>query len=155
MGAKLSLALLEAQDEMLERELEEAVAEERAADALEACDESEDGECDLAGPAAGLDESEDPGESDPESDPESDWEALEVEVEGGGASPRGRSSKGRTGRLAHRVRTLRRAVEMRRDERASDAEDAGAAAGPRAPVSRRLAGGAPGAERRQKRRRRR
>ena len=138
MGAKLSLALLEAQDEMLERELEEAVAEERAADALEACDESEDGECDLAGPAAGLDESEDPGESDPESDPESDWEALEVEVEGGGPSPRGRSSKGRTGRLAHRVRTLRRAVEMRRDERASDAEDVDAfsASASRAPVSR-------------------
>ena len=39
IGAKLASALLEAQDELLERELEEAVAEERAADAFdsEAC----------------------------------------------------------------------------------------------------------------------
>ena len=42
MGAKLSLALLEAQDEMLERELQDAEAEERASDALEAGDEGDD-----------------------------------------------------------------------------------------------------------------
>jgi ATP-dependent RNA helicase DHX36 len=99
IGEKLSSALLEAQDEMLERELEEALYEERASDALEE-PESDD----------------DDVEGDDDDSSESEWEDLEVEMEGGGPKPKGRASKGRNGRLAHRVRTLRRAVEMRRSE---------------------------------------
>ena len=120
MGAKLATALLEAQDEMLERELEEALAEERASDALEACEADEDGECDLLGQDAA---------DDAEDAEDAEWEALEVEVEGGGAP---RRVKGRNGRLAHRVRTLRRAVEMRRE----NAERPAGPAGGRAVVSR-------------------
>ena len=119
-GREVGDALLEAQDEMLERELEEALAEERASDALEACEADEDGECDCS---AGR------GRRLGRLGRGSEWEALEVEVEGGGAP---RRVKGRNGRLAHRVRTLRRAVEMRRE----NAERPAGPAGGRAVVSR-------------------
>ena len=46
MGETLAKALLEAQDELLERELEEALAEERASDALEADEDDEEDESD-------------------------------------------------------------------------------------------------------------
>ena len=69
LGETLARALLEAQDELLERELEEALAEERAADALEA-DEDED---------------DDEDDEDDDVDELSEWEELEVEVEGGGS----------------------------------------------------------------------
>ena len=52
-------------------------------------------------------------------------------MEGGGPRPKGRTTKGRNGRLAHRVRTLRRAVEMRRS-----GNDAGGRVGGRVVVSR-------------------
>ena len=123
IGAKLSLALLEAQDELLERELEEAVAEERAADAFESEEcADDDEECDLSG---------DGGEThDYDSDSGSELEQLEVEIEGGGPPTKGRVARGRTGRLSTRIRTLRRAVEMRRDD------DVVVAPGGRAVVSR-------------------
>ena len=97
----LAKALLEAQDELLERELEEALAEERASDALEADEDDEEDESD----------------ADEEL---SEWEELEVEVEGGGAANSTRRVKGRHGRLANKVRTLRRAVEMRREAQGDD-----------------------------------
>ena len=106
LGETLARALLEAQDELLERELEEALAEERAADALED-DEDED-----------ADEDDD---EDDDVDELSQWEELEVEVEGGGSANSTRRVKGRSGRLANRVRTLRRAVEMRREAQGDDA----------------------------------
>ena len=68
IGEKLSMALLEAQDEMLERELEEALAEERASDALKDGEDSED-----------EDDGEDGAGDGDESDGE--WEDLEVEME--------------------------------------------------------------------------
>ena len=98
MGAKLSLALLEAQDEMLERELQDAEAEERASDALEAGDEGDD---------------DDDDDEDDDDDDSEEWEDLEVEVEEGA---KGRKNK----RIANRVRTLRRAVEMRRADGVGD-----------------------------------
>jgi hypothetical protein len=101
MGETLAKALLEAQDELLERELEEALAEERASDALEADEDDEDDESDA-------------------DDELSEWEELEVEVEGGGAANSTRRVKGRHGRLANKVRTLRRAVEMRREAQGDD-----------------------------------
>jgi hypothetical protein len=101
MGETLAKALLEAQDELLERELEEALAEERASDALEADEDDEEDESD----------------ADEEL---SEWEELEVEVEGGGAANSTRRVKGRHGRLANKVRTLRRAVEMRREAQGDD-----------------------------------
>ena len=100
MGETLAKALLEAQDELLERELEEALAEERASDALEA-DEDDESEAD-------------------DDEELSEWEELEVEVEGGGAANSNRRVKGRHGRLANKVRTLRRAVEMRREAQGDD-----------------------------------
>ena len=100
LGETLARALLEAQDELLERELEEALAEERAADALEADEDDDDDEDD---------------DVDDDVDELSEWEELEVEVEGGGSVNSTRRVKGRSGRLANRVRTLRRAVEMRRE----------------------------------------
>ena len=103
LGETLARALLEAQDELLERELEEALAEERAADALEADEEDEE------------------DEEDEDEDELSEWEELEVEVEGGGSANSTRRVKGRSGRLANRVRTLRRAVEMRREAQGDDA----------------------------------
>jgi hypothetical protein len=130
IGATLASALLEAQDELLERELEEAVAEERAADAFEseACADGDES-CDLAG-----DESETSSRGsftdDDVSDADDELERLEVEMEGGGPPLKGRVARGRNGRLANRVRTLRRAVEMRRDD------DAVVSPGGRAVVSR-------------------
>ena len=105
LGETLARALLEAQDELLERELEEALAEERASDALED-DEDDD-----------ADEDDD---EDDDVDELSQWEELEVEVEGGGSANSTRRVKGRSGRLANRVRTLRRAVEMRRSSAQGD-----------------------------------
>ena len=129
IGAKLASALLEAQDELLERELEEAVAEERAADAFdsEACADGDAEACDLSGDASG-----DAEETLEEETQETltELERLEVEVEGGGPPVKGRVARGRSGRLANRVRTLRRAVEMRRDD------DAVVSPGGRAVVSR-------------------
>ena len=89
MGAKLSLALLEAQDEMLERELEEAVAEERPPTPPRRATSRRTASATSRVPRRGWTSPKTPGESDPESDPESDWEALEVEGEGGGPSRAG------------------------------------------------------------------
>ena len=118
LGAKLASALLEAQDELLERELEEAVAEERAANAFEseACADGDES-CDLSGSEAPPVEAEEGSSSDAD-DRLTELERLEVEVEGGGPPLKRRAARGRKGRLANRVRTLRRAVEMRRDDEA-------------------------------------
>jgi ATP-dependent RNA helicase DHX36 len=132
IGAKLASALLEAQDELLERELEEAVAEERAADAFdsEACADGDAEACDLSGDLSG--DSSGDAEETLKEEPHTltELERLEVEVEGGGPPVKGRVARGRSGRLANRVRTLRRAVEMRRDD------DAVVSPGGRAVVSR-------------------
>jgi ATP-dependent RNA helicase DHX36 len=116
MGEKLSLALLEAQDEMLQHDLEQALWEQRASDALEEPEGDDDDEED---DEDGEDEDEDEDEDESGismSDDGSKWEDLEVQIEGGGNPNKGRAPKGPKGqheRLNHRVKLLRRAVEMR------------------------------------------
>ena len=109
IGAKLASALLEAQDELLERELEEAVAEERAADAFdsEACADGDAGRatCPVARP-------ETPEETLKERDPRDPHRARAPG--GGGGGRRASRERPRRARSVGKARQPRAHAPARR-----------------------------------------
>ena len=98
----------------------EALYEERAATAFDAeeCEE-DDEECDLLGATTddgdAASDSDYAFTSDDDDETNSELEQLEVDIEAGGPPTKGRVKRGRSGRLQTRIRTLRRAVEVRPD----------------------------------------